>query len=168
MQHADQFDVFLSHSSHDKAVVHDLAERLRDDGLKVWFDDWVIKPGDSIPSKIDAGLDQSAVMVLCMSAHAFGSDWAQLERYTFQFLDPLNKERRVIPLRLDDAPLPRTLAQFKYVDWRQDREQAWRELLEACRGTNPPPIKIDIDRIIKELRTDSQRVKMLAAAVLAR
>ena len=58
------YDVFLSHSSKDKAVVRTLAERLRKDGLKVWpvppkrlreggFDEWVLKPGDSIPAKID-------------------------------------------------------------------------------------------------------------------
>jgi hypothetical protein len=39
-------DVFLSHSSKDKAVVRALAERLRQDGLKVWFDEWVLKPGE--------------------------------------------------------------------------------------------------------------------------
>ncbi len=33
-----QYDVFLSHSAKDKAVVRDVAERLRSDGLKVWFD----------------------------------------------------------------------------------------------------------------------------------
>jgi hypothetical protein len=37
-----QYDVFLSHSSKDKAIVRPLAERLRKDGLKVWFDEWVI------------------------------------------------------------------------------------------------------------------------------
>ena len=47
------YDVFLSHSSKDKAVVRPLAERLRKDGLKVWFDEREIKPGDSIPAKIE-------------------------------------------------------------------------------------------------------------------
>ena len=75
------YDVFLSHSSKDKAVVRPLAERLRTDGLKVWFDEWVLKPGDSIPAKIEEGLEHSRVLVLCMSANAFGSDWAQLEAY---------------------------------------------------------------------------------------
>jgi len=42
------YDVFLSHSAKDKPVVRELAERLRKDGLKVWFDEWVLKPGDSI------------------------------------------------------------------------------------------------------------------------
>ena len=99
------YDVFLSHSAKDKAVVRPLAERLRQDGLKVWFDEWVLRPGDCIPAKIEAGLEHSRVLVLCMSAHAFGSDWAQLEAGTFRFRDPLNQERRFIPLRLDDAPI---------------------------------------------------------------
>src|SRR5215210_8662485 len=72
---ADEFkhDVFLSHSAKDKAVVRDVAERLRKDGVKVWFDEWVLKSGDSIPAKIEEGLEHSRVLVLCMLANAFGS-----------------------------------------------------------------------------------------------
>ena len=113
-----QYDVFLSHSTRDKAAVRPLAERLRADGLKVWFDEWVLKPGDSIPAKIEEGLEHSRVLVLCVSANAFGSDWAQLEAGTFRFRDPLNKERRFIPLRLDDAPIKGFLAQFVCIKWR--------------------------------------------------
>ena len=97
------YDVFLSHSAKDKPVVRDVAERLTKDGLGVWFDEWEIRPGDSIPAKIEEGLERSRVLVLCMSANAFGSDWAQLESGTFRFRDSLNKERRFPPLRLDDA-----------------------------------------------------------------
>ena len=102
------YDVFLSLRAKDKAVVRPLAERLRKDGVKGWFDEWVHKPGDSIPAKIEEGLERSRVLVLCLSAQAFGSDWAQLESGTFgrgnlPFRDPLNKERRFIPLHLDDA-----------------------------------------------------------------
>jgi len=134
------FDVFLSHSSKDKEVVRAVAERLKADGLRVWLDDWEIRPGDSIPAKIEEGLEHSRVLacpavasgrrrMLCMSANAFGSDWAQLacpavasERRrkagTFRFRDPLNKERRFIPLRLDDAPIKGSLAQFVCIRWR--------------------------------------------------
>jgi hypothetical protein len=35
-------DFFLSHSSTDKAGVRAVAERLRADGLRVWFDEWEI------------------------------------------------------------------------------------------------------------------------------
>jgi len=99
------YDVFLSHSSKDKAVVRPLADRLKKDGLKVWFDEWALKPGDSIPAKIEAGLEHSRVLVLCMSADAFGSDWAQLEAGTFRFRDPPNAESRFIPLLLANCVL---------------------------------------------------------------
>jgi hypothetical protein len=39
---------------------HVLAERLRADGPKAWFDEWVLKPGDSIPAKIEEGLQPLA------------------------------------------------------------------------------------------------------------
>jgi hypothetical protein len=106
-----QYDVFLSNSAKDKAVVREIVERLKGAGLRVWFDAWEIRPGDSIPAKIEEGLERSRVLVLCMSANAFGSDWAQLESGTFRFRDPLNKERRFLPLRLDDAPIKGSLAQ---------------------------------------------------------
>ena len=44
------------------ASARPLAEQLRADGVKVWFDDWVLKPGDSIEknqsktAKIEEGL----------------------------------------------------------------------------------------------------------------
>ena len=103
------YDVFLSHSAKDKSVVRAVAERLRADGLRVWFDQWELRPGDSIPAKIEEGLERSRVLVLCMSAQAFGSDWARLESGTFRFRDPLNKDLRFIPLRLDDAPIKGSL-----------------------------------------------------------
>ncbi len=117
-------DFFLSHSAKDKAVVRPLAERLRQDGVRVWFDEWVLKPGGSIPAKIEEGLEHSRVLVLCLSANAFGSDWAQLEAGTFRFRDPLNQEHRFIPLRFDDALPIASRAQSLHINWRPTvREQ---------------------------------------------
>ena len=130
-----QFDVFLSHSSQDKPVVRELAARLTKDGIRVWLDEEQIKLGHSIPARIEEGLEHSRVLLLCMSANAFGSDWSQLESYTFRFRDPLNKGRRFIPLRLDDAPIKGSLAQFAHVNWlHADRDKEYAKLLAVCRG----------------------------------
>ena len=132
MEEQFEYDVFLSHSAKDKAVVRPLAERLRQDGLKVWFDERVLKPGDSIPAKIEEGLEHSRVLVICMSANAFGSDWAQLEAGTFRFRDPLNQERRFIPLRLDDAPIKGSLVQFLYITRRPHRHPSANLIAPPC------------------------------------
>jgi hypothetical protein len=42
------YDVFLSHNAKDKPRVRRLAERLREAGLEVWLEEWIIKPSDII------------------------------------------------------------------------------------------------------------------------
>lgn len=127
------YDVFLSHTAKDKPTVRELAERLKQDGLSVWFDEWVIQPGDSIPLKIEQGLEQSRTLILVMSQNGFASEWVALERHTALFRDPTNAERRFIPLRLDDAEITDTLKQFAYIDWRQKTQEEYARLLTACR-----------------------------------
>ena len=60
------FDVFLSHNSKDKPQVRGLAEELRGAWLRVWFDEWVIRPGDDIYLAIERGLEAARVQVLCL------------------------------------------------------------------------------------------------------
>jgi hypothetical protein len=107
-----QYDVFLSHNSADKPRVRRLAERLRDAGLRVWFDEWIIQPGDDIYLAIERGLEASRTLVLCLSPAALGSEWVGLERSTVLFRDPANAGRRFVPLLLADCKLPDTLRRW--------------------------------------------------------
>jgi hypothetical protein len=137
-----QFDVFLSYKSDDRERVRRLAERLRGAGLRVWFDQWVIKAGDDIYLSIERGLASARTLVLCMSPAAFGSDWVSLERSTVLFRDPGNDTRRFIPLLLADCTVPDTLRRYKYVDYRDEADAAFDELLDACRPeTETPPVE---------------------------
>ncbi len=136
-----QFDVFLSHNRADKPRVRKLAERLKGAGLRVWLDEWVIQAGDIISLKVDEGLEQSRVLLLCLSPAALASDWVALERSTAIHRDPANAGRRFIPLLLADCELPDTLRRYKYVDFREEAEGAFAELLTACQpeaGEEPP------------------------------
>ena len=108
------YDVFLSHNQADKPRVRQLAERLRAAGLRVWFDEWIIQPGDDIYLAIERGLEAARTLVLCLSPAALGSDWVGLERSTVLFRDPANAGRRFIPLLLADCKLPDTLRRREY------------------------------------------------------
>ncbi|KCZ70864.1 WD40 repeat-containing protein [Candidatus Methanoperedens nitroreducens] len=154
------YDVFISHSSRDKLVVRELAQQLKMDGLRVWFDEWEIKPGDMIGLRIEQGLEQSRCLILVMSSNAFASEWVALERHTALFRDPTNARRRFIPLRLDDAEIKDILKQFAYVDWRQRSDEQYVKLLEACR---PPvvatkPTGIQKQQSIKTLKGHTRGV----------
>lgn len=129
------FDVFLSHSVNDKAIVRDLANRLTNDGLSVWFEEWQRNEHEDISESIKESLQRSRVLVLCISANALGSEWAELENYTFRFRDYLNKELRFIPLRLDDAPTKESIANIPHFTWLRHSDREYSKLLEAC---SPP------------------------------
>jgi WD40 repeat protein/GTPase SAR1 family protein/DNA-directed RNA polymerase subunit RPC12/RpoP len=144
---ADRFtyDVFLSHNSKDKPRVRGLAEELRAAGLRVWFDEWVIKPGDDIYLAIEHGLEAARAQVLCLSPAALGSEWVALERSTVLFRDPTNAGRRFVPLLLADCELPDALRRYKYVNYRRKTKAAFEELLAACRfetESAPPAPKV--------------------------
>jgi len=130
-----RWDVFISYSSKDKVTVHGIADKLKHDGLDVWLDEWILRPGDSIPSKIEEGLEYSRVLLLMMSINAFSSDWTKLESQTYRFRDPLNKERRFIPVKLDDCQPRGSLGQFMYIDWTGESSvDEYRKLLTASKG----------------------------------
>src|SRR5262249_11700587 len=117
MPHIYLWDIFLSHSHRDKPRVRQLAKRLCDAGLQIWFDEWVIEPGADIYTAIEHGLEYTRTLILCMSQAAFEADWVQMERSTVLFRDPANHERRFIPLLLEDCRMPDTIRRYLYIDW---------------------------------------------------
>ena len=88
------------------------------------------------------------MLVLCMLANVFGSNWAQLEAGKFRFRDPLNRERRFISLRPGGASIKGSLAQLQYIDWRATgHELAYLRLREACRR----PVRSSVTVVAREL-----------------
>ena len=73
-------DFFICHASEDKdAIVRDLAVALRAMGKEVWFDEFTLRVGDSLRSRIDEGLASSKFGVVIVSKHLFVKDWPQRE-----------------------------------------------------------------------------------------
>ena len=129
-----RYDVLFACSAKDKGIVRGLAQRLKDDGLHVWFDEWEILPGESIEAARKRALEQSRILILALSANAFGSEWSALERQTIGFRDAADSDRRFIPVRLDSAAVKDTVGQFAYVDWREQSEGEYLRLLAACKA----------------------------------
>ena len=63
-----KYDVFISHATEDKDdIVRPLAHALQDAGLRVWYDEFELKLGDSLRRKIDVGLVNSSFGIVVFS-----------------------------------------------------------------------------------------------------
>jgi TIR domain len=74
-----EWDVFISHASEDKEdFVRPLAESLTRSGLRVWYDDFTLRVGDSIRRSIDHGLAKSRYGIVVISPNSL-REWPQKE-----------------------------------------------------------------------------------------
>jgi hypothetical protein len=81
---ADHFvpehDVFISHASEDKdEFVRPLVRALETQGLKVWYDEFTLRIGDSLRRKIDQGLANSKFGIVVLSESFFKKGWTNYE-----------------------------------------------------------------------------------------
>lgn len=75
-----EYDVFISHASEDKDdVVRPLAISLREKGIKVWYDEFELKIGDSLRRKIDEGLSKSKFGIVVISRYFIQKGWTNYE-----------------------------------------------------------------------------------------
>ncbi|MCK4809704.1 MAG: DUF1883 domain-containing protein [Candidatus Omnitrophica bacterium] len=74
------YDVFISHASEDKdEIVRPLAVALQSKGLKVWYDEFEMKIGDSLRRKIDKGLVNSRFGIVVLSRSFISKGWTNYE-----------------------------------------------------------------------------------------
>src|ERR1041385_3498994 len=129
-----EYDLFLSHASEDSAWCENLAERLRDRGIRVWFDKWEVRPGHHLNDRIDEGLKKSRKLVALWTEHYFAERklWTLAESYA-DTSDPLNRERRLIPILFRECEIKPLFRGLIYLDFRDeaDFELRLHQLIEA-------------------------------------
>lgn len=99
------WDVFVSHNRQQKPWVRSLVSQCRRRGLRVFFDEDDIEPGEDIVTGIERGLQGSKHIVVIISPDAMSSRWVALETALSVYLDPDGAERKVIPVLLENTPL---------------------------------------------------------------
>jgi hypothetical protein len=75
-----QVDIFISHAGEDKDVIaRPLAEALRENAFRVWYDEYTLKLGDRLRRSIDEGLNRCQYGIVILSHAFFSKEWPQRE-----------------------------------------------------------------------------------------
>ncbi|GAB4349842.1 MAG: hypothetical protein OHK0038_28450 [Flammeovirgaceae bacterium] len=92
------YDVFVSHASEDKDdFVRDFVNCLQQNGLKVWYDEFTLRVGDSLRRSIDNGLNNSRYGIVVLSEAFFSKEWPQRELDGL-FAREVNGEKVILPI----------------------------------------------------------------------
>lgn len=93
-----QYDLFISHASDDKDdLVEPLVKALQALGMKVWYDKFTLRVGDSLRKKIDQGLSNSRFGTLVLSSAFFAKQWPQYELDGMNALE-MNGRKMILPI----------------------------------------------------------------------
>lgn len=93
-----EYDFFISHASEDKEnFVRPLAASLVEAGYKVWYDETVLKPGDSLRRCIDKGLVDSRFGLVVISPSFIKKRWTDYE-LNGMVAKEMNGHKVIIPI----------------------------------------------------------------------
>lgn len=129
------WDAFVSYHHIDRAFVHRLAERLANDGLRVFFDQTDLQVGDSLVDVLANAVQKSRFFLVVMSPEYFASRWATRELELALSHELEDGAVKVIPLMRRDCMPPSFLASKVWADFRNETEfdDSSRKLIAVLR-----------------------------------
>jgi hypothetical protein len=151
--------VFVSHSSKDNEFVRRLVDDLKALGHSPWLDQWEIRVGDCIVSKVQSGLKQADYVVVVLSPDAVESGWVEREWKQAYWTEIESRRIVVLPLLLRQCELPTLLQTKRYADFTNRYELGLAQLAQAILPSDsravvmpaPPPLDDELTALLIKL-----------------
>lgn len=134
------YDIFLSHSSKDKALVEDLAIELKKGSIEPFLDSWHLVPGEPWQEALEVALDNSKTIGVCLGPAGLGP-WELEESRAALEKRVGGKNLRVIPIILpgvssnDLDSIPQFFRRYTRVDISNYKTDA-KQLINLLAGIN--------------------------------
>jgi hypothetical protein len=134
--------VFLSHASEDsERFARGLATRLRERGVKVWFAEWELLPGDSLVDRIfEEGLSDAEAVIIVVSQNSVNKPWVR-EELNAAVVRKIERQCKLIPVVIDDCEVPAALRSTVWLRIRdlEGYEAELDRLIKAIFGSRLRP-----------------------------
>ena len=141
-----RYDAFLSYNSQDRPAVHEVAERLKGEGLVLYLEEWELAPGREFQPALAEGLRDSKTCVVFLGPNGLGP-WQKQELQVAIDKRARDAAFHVIPVLLPGTERPRRgdvahlefLINASWVEFLKtlDDERAFRSLVWGITGTKP-------------------------------
>ncbi len=125
-------EIFLSHSSLDRAITTRLAETLRNHGIPVWYSATNIKCAQQWHDEIGKALKRCDWFLVLLSNHSIASQWVKWELSYALIHSQYNK--KILPITLENCDyetLSWTLDSFQMANLNPDYEAGCRDILNT-------------------------------------
>jgi hypothetical protein len=121
--------VFLCHASQDKPVVRELYQRLLAEGwIDPWLDEEKLLPGQDWDMEIEKAVEDADAVIVILSNNSVSKEgYIQREiRFVLGVADYKPEGTvYIVPLRLNNCPIPRRLRTLHYVDFFPENREEW-------------------------------------------
>ena len=125
---------FISYARQDQERVETIYRRIQDQGYKPWMDVHDLKPGEDWLRAIYDAIEESKIFIAILSNNSVsrrGVLQKELKKALDQWEGMLPDDIYIIPIRIDDCPIPELLRHIQVLDWNNGKGES--KLLEAIR-----------------------------------
>lgn len=125
-------EVFLSHSSRNRAKARKLAEILRNHGIPVWYSETNINGAQDWHQEIGKALKRCDWFIVLLSRYSVNSIWVRRE--LLYALNHKQYENRILPVFIgncDPEELSWTIGMFQTIDMRAYNAASYQNLLHT-------------------------------------
>lgn len=113
-------DIFISHSSRDKAAAIHLATTLNFCAVDVWLDDWELEVGQSLTDEIAKAMDESRFIAILITENYNKTVWTKTEYKKALAREQKENRTVMLPLIVGEAEVPDFLEDKLYIDLCKD------------------------------------------------
>ena len=132
--------IFISHQNADKDTARLIANSLKKENFRVWFDEFEIVVGDSIIESVEEGIGKSDFFLILLSKSATQSKWVRKEYEVANSFILSGEKMKVLPVLLEECDIPSFLRPIAYADLRNINIE---EGIESIMGSIKTHVKRD-------------------------